>query len=129
MVRTKHVLFTREAFLESYHLGPLHVGEVSAHHQLPRALQDWLERVRDTDRGILKLPENIISIFMFLGDGYFRVQMDTRTNFALICCRPKCSSSWHYDQNPFIQRVPSDIPFFIYCYFGFRRSQSSVQTL
>lgn len=98
-------------FSKSYHLGPLHVGEVSAYHQLPRALQDWLERVRDTDREILKLPENIISIFMLLGDGYFHVQMDTRTNFALI---------WHYDQNPFIQRVPSDIPFFIYWYFGFR---------
>ena len=64
MVRTKHFLFT-QAFLESCHLGPLHVGEVSAYHQLPRALQDWLERVRDTDRGILKLSENIISIFVF----------------------------------------------------------------
>ena len=92
MVRTKHALFTREL-----PFGTIACGRVSAYHQLARALQDWLQRVRDTDGGILKVPENIISIFMFLGDGYFHVQMDTRTNFALICYRLECSSSWHYD--------------------------------
>lgn len=66
---TKRALFPRVTFLQIYHSGPFHVGEVSGYHLLAWALQGWLELVtvflymhgqRDTDEGLLKVPGNLM---------------------------------------------------------------------